>query len=222
MRPPICSGSSCPATIWTLPTRTLGCISGADRYVALLGGDHDWQVGYTLPKGGYPAVRESGLEPIRRFVAERVPWLSDRLHLLADFADTTLLSIDISRLTLWHQPGLLLIGDAAHVISPVGGNGILMAIQDAVAAANHLAPALRTSQPINDEVLAAIQTEREPTIRAVQADQVRIEQQAAAARETGRAISPPTFLRYLSKIPAIRRRAARSNAYGPRPPRLQL
>ncbi|GAA1672461.1 FAD-dependent oxidoreductase [Fodinicola feengrottensis] len=204
------------------PDADAGVYFGADRYVALLGGDHDWQVGYTLPKGGYPAVRESGLEPIRRFVAERVPWLSDRLHLLADFADTTLLSIDISRLTLWHQPGLLLIGDAAHVISPVGGNGILMAIQDAVAAANHLAPALRTSQPINDEVLAAIQTEREPTIRAVQADQVRIEQQAAAARETGRAISPPTFLRYLSKIPAIRRRAARSNAYGPRPPRLQL
>ncbi|MGH3437291.1 MAG: FAD-dependent monooxygenase [Sciscionella sp.] len=115
---------------------------------------------------------------------------------------------------------MLLVGDAAHVISPVGGNGILMAIQDAVAAANHLVPALREDRPVSDGVLAAIQAQREPAIRQVQGQQVRVEQRVAQARETGKPIAPPRLLRLVTALPGVRRRAARANAYGPTPPRL--
>ncbi|OLR93016.1 FAD-dependent oxidoreductase [Actinokineospora bangkokensis] len=189
-----------------------------DNYLGLLGGTDTWQVGYSLPKGGYAAAREAGVEPIRAAVRELVPWLADRVDQLAEFSDTTLLSVDISRVHRWHRPGLLLIGDAAHVISPVGGNGILMAVQDAVAAANHLVPL--GAGPVPEEVLAAVQAEREPAIRAVQAQQLRIERQAAKARERGRSIAPPRVLRLITAIPGVRGRAARRNAYGPNPPAL--
>jgi 2-polyprenyl-6-methoxyphenol hydroxylase-like FAD-dependent oxidoreductase len=191
---------------------------GRDHYVALLTGTAGWQVGYTLPKGGFASAREAGVEPIRAFVAEHVPWLADRVETLTDFAQTTLLSVDISRVDRWWRPGLLLIGDAAHVISPVGGNGILMAIQDAVAAANRLIPALRAGDP--DPALAEIQADREPAIRRVQRQQVRIEQRVAAARDRGRPIAPPRLLKLITALPGARRRAATANAYGPDAPRL--
>jgi 2-polyprenyl-6-methoxyphenol hydroxylase-like FAD-dependent oxidoreductase len=132
---------------------------------------------------------------------------------------TTLLSVDISRVERWHKPGLLLIGDAAHVISPVGGNGILMAIQDAVAAANRLVGPLRAGTLTEDD-LAAVQRDREPSIVEVQRFQVRTEQRVAKARETGKSIAPPGFLRFITALPGVRGRAATANAYGPNPPRL--
>jgi 2-polyprenyl-6-methoxyphenol hydroxylase-like FAD-dependent oxidoreductase len=193
---------------------------GRDHYVGLLSGVHTWQVGYTLPKGGYQAARKAGVRPIRAFITTHVPWLADRIDLLTDFGQTTLLSVEISRVESWHRPGLLLLGDAAHVISPVGGNGILMAIQDAVAAANVLVPALRTG-PVDDGVLAEIQALREPAIKRVQDDQARIERRIAKAREAGRVLAPPTrLLRLVTRVPGVRARAARANAYGPQPPRL--
>ncbi|PWW66685.1 FAD-dependent oxidoreductase [Actinokineospora spheciospongiae] len=194
---------------------------GRDHYLGLLGGTDTWQVGYSLPKGGYQATRAAGLEPIRASVARQIPWLADRVPALTDFAQTTLLSVDISRVDRWHRPGLLLLGDAAHVISPVGGNGILMAVQDAVAAANRLVPAL-TSGTLDETVLATIQADREPAIRQVQAQQVRIEQRTARARDRGKPITPPRFLRVVTAIPGVRARAARANAYGPNPPRLTV
>ncbi|WP_051897843.1 FAD-dependent oxidoreductase [Sciscionella sp. SE31] len=203
------------------PEAALDLFFDRDHYLALLAGPAGWQIGYSLPKGGYPAARQAGVTPIREFLAERIPWLADRVHLLESFSQTTLLSVDIARLRQWWQPGLLLLGDAAHVISPVGGNGILMAIQDAVAAANHLAPALREPGPVSNAVLAAVQAEREPAIRAVQARQVRTEQRVATAREKGRPITPPWLLRLLTALPGARRRAADSNAYGPHPPVLE-
>ncbi|MGH3632230.1 MAG: FAD-dependent monooxygenase, partial [Sciscionella sp.] len=115
-----------------------------------------------------------------------------------------------------HYIGLL--GDAAHVISPVGGNGILMVIQDAVAAANRLIPALRTGDPVDENVSAAIQADREQAIRQVQRQQVRVERRVVAAREAGRTLSPPGLLAWLTAIPAVRARAAKANAYGPARP----
>ncbi|GAA1990878.1 FAD-dependent oxidoreductase [Amycolatopsis minnesotensis] len=192
---------------------------GRNHYLGLLAGTHDWQVGYSLPKGGYAEARDRGVGPIRTFVADHVPWLADRAGLLTGFAQTTLLSVDISRVDTWWRPGLLLIGDAAHVISPVGGNGILMAVQDAVTTANHLVrcPGERDF----DTALPGIQAEREPAIRQVQAQQVRVERRAARARENGRPATPPyLLLRLLTALPGARARAARANAYGPRPPLL--
>ena len=201
------------------PDADLDLYFGRDAYVGVLGGVHDWQVGYSIEKGSYPALRERGVEPIRAFLRERVPWLADRAHLLTDFAQTTLLSVDISRVDRWHRPGLLLLGDAAHVISPVGGNGILMAVQDAVAAANRLITPLRRGE-VTDEDLARVQADRIGAIERVQADQVRVERRAAAARARGRGTAPPALLKLLFAIPAVRTRGARSNAYGPFPPQL--
>ncbi|GAA4260355.1 FAD-dependent oxidoreductase [Dactylosporangium darangshiense] len=200
---------------------------GRDHYVGVLGGVTDWQVGYTLPKGDYAAARDRGVEPIRAFIARHVPWLADRVHMLTDFRQTTLLSVEISRVQTWHRPGLLLIGDAAHVISPVGGNGILMAIQDAVAAANVLVPALRPiDPPANgannvEAALEHVQRMRAPAIEQVQRAQVRLEQRTARARAAGRSIAPPgRLLKIVTALPVVRTRNARANAYGPRPPKL--
>lgn len=192
---------------------------GADRYVGLLGGPDEWQVGYSLPKGGYAAVRAAGVEPIKEFLREHVPWLADRADLLTDMNRTTLLSVDIARVERWYRPGLLLIGDAAHVISPVGGNGILMALQDAVAAANRLVPALRAGG-VHETDLSAVQQDREAAIREVQAAQVRTERRVVRARERDRTIAPPRFLRWVFAVPGVRKRSATRNAYGPNPPHL--
>jgi 2-polyprenyl-6-methoxyphenol hydroxylase-like FAD-dependent oxidoreductase len=202
------------------PDADLDLYFGRDAYVGVLGGVHDWQVGHSLEKGSYPALRDRGVEPIRAFLRERVPWLADRAHLLTGFAQTTLLSVDISRVERWHRPGLLLLGDAAHVISPVGGNGILMAVQDAVAAANRLIPALRGGGGACPDVLAAVQADRIRAIERVQASQVRVEKRAAAARARGRGTAPPPWLKLLFALPALRTRGARGNAYGPFPPQL--
>jgi 2-polyprenyl-6-methoxyphenol hydroxylase-like FAD-dependent oxidoreductase len=201
------------------PDADLDLYFGRDAYVGVLGGVRDWQVGYSIEKGSYPALRERGVEPIQAFLRERVPWLADRAHLLTDFSQTTLLSVDISRVERWYRPGLLLLGDAAHVISPVGGNGILMAIQDAVAAANRLIPALRRGDA-GPAVLAGVQADRIRAIERVQAGQVRVEKRAAAARARGRGTAPPALLKFLFAVPALRTRGARGNAYGPFPPQL--
>ncbi len=202
------------------PDADVDLFFGRDTYAGLLTGTAGWQVGYTLPKGGYAAAKAAGVEPIRRFVAANIPWLADRVDRLTGFDQITLLSVDISRVDSWWRPGLLLLGDAAHVISPVGGNGILMAVQDAVAAANHLIPALQAGGRVPDEVLRAIQHDREPAVRQVQAQQVRVEQRAARARDGGRPIAPFRLLRVVTALPGARRRAASANAYGPNPPRL--
>ncbi|MFT3875210.1 MAG: FAD-dependent oxidoreductase [Propioniciclava sp.] len=195
---------------------------GATEYVGLLGGESDWQLGISLPKGGYAAARDAGVEPIRAFLREHLSWLDDRIDLLTDFNQITLLSVELKRLECWFRPGLLLIGDAAHVISPVGGNGILMALQDAVSVANHLTDALRSPEPIGLAPLLAVQEERMPAIRRVQADQARIERRAADAREQGRPLVPGQLLRVVTALPGARTRSARRNAYGPNPPRLAL
>ncbi|MEV7552194.1 FAD-dependent oxidoreductase [Amycolatopsis sp. NPDC089917] len=201
------------------PDADLALYYGKDSYVGVLGGVRDWQVGYSVAKGTYSRVRDRSVEPIQAFLRHHVPWLADRAHLLTDFSQTTLLSVDISRVRTWHRPGLLLLGDAAHVISPVGGNGILMAVQDAVAAANRLVPAFRRGGPVEED-LAAIQGDRLPAIEKVQAQQTRIERRAARARERGRGAAPPKLLKALFAIPAVRGRGAKDNAYGPYPPRL--
>ena len=111
--------------------------------MVMLTRQEQWQCGFVIRKGGYQQLRAAGIESFQRRVAELVPWLGDRVGQLDDWKDVTVLSVESSRLTRWHKPGLLLIGDAAHVMSPVGGLGINYAIGDAVEAANVLAERLR-------------------------------------------------------------------------------
>src|ERR671928_859395 len=98
-----------------------------------------WQAGYVIPKGTYPELRAAGIEVFRRSFGDLIPEFADRLEHLEDWRQVSLLSVESSRCPRWYRPGLLLIGDAAHVMSPVGGVGINYAIQDAVVAANVLA-----------------------------------------------------------------------------------
>lgn len=202
------------------PDADLDLYFGAGHDAAILGQHQSWQVGYTIPKGSYPRVRAAGVQPIHEFIAECVPWLADRVGQLADINQTTLLSVDISRVRRWHRPGLLLIGDAAHVISPVGGNGILMAVQDAVVAANVLVREFRAGGPVSDAGLAEVQRRREPAITRVQDQQARTEQRIAKFLGSGEQFAPGRLFTLVTSIPQFRRRSARSNAYGPFPPRL--
>jgi 2-polyprenyl-6-methoxyphenol hydroxylase-like FAD-dependent oxidoreductase len=123
-----------------------------------------WQVAYMLPKGQYRQLRSAGLEAVQERVGDLLPWLKDRTALLQEWSQTSLLSVEASRAKRWHRPGVLLIGDAAHVMSPVGGVGINLAIQDAVAAANLVGTHV-CSGFVPDRQLKAVQRRREfPTL----------------------------------------------------------
>ena len=129
----------------------------------------EWQVGYSLAKGGYAGCGE-GIESLRRSVAFRVPWLAGRTNALRDWSQMSLLTVETCRLRRWYRPVSLLIGDAAHTMSPVGGVGITVALQDAAVAANVLVPRLRAGR-VRVEDLAAVQRQREWPVRTVQAYQ---------------------------------------------------
>ena len=124
------------------PGQTLGRIEAGRMFIMLDRNDY-WQCAYVIPKGGIDEVHARGLDAFRADLVRLAPFLRDRVHELATWDDVKLLTVAVNRLDKWHRPGLLCIGDAAHAMSPVGGVGINLAIQDAVAAANILVPRLR-------------------------------------------------------------------------------
>jgi 2-polyprenyl-6-methoxyphenol hydroxylase-like FAD-dependent oxidoreductase len=144
------------------PGQTLGRVD-AGRILVMLNRGHYWQCAYVISKGGFDQIRRSGLTAFR----DEAPYLSDRVGELADWSDIKLLTVAVDRLPVWHRPGLLCIGDAAHAMSPIGGVGINLAIQDAVAAANIVAPQLRQGAPSHDD-LRAVQRRREFPTHATQ------------------------------------------------------
>lgn len=126
-------------------------------------GDY-WQIAYVIPNGGFARIQANGIEAFRTDVAEVLPPLGDRVDELTGWEDIKLLSVRVDRLRKWHRPGLLFLGDAAHAMSPAGGVGINLAIQDAAAAANILGPTFRSGGP-EDSDLARVQRRRElPTV----------------------------------------------------------
>ncbi|MDV2996492.1 MAG: 6-methylpretetramide 4-monooxygenase [Chroococcidiopsis sp. SAG 2025] len=135
-----------------------------------------WQIAYVIPKGGYQDLRTAGLEALRKSIVEVVPEFSDRVELLKEWSQIAFLSVESNRLPQWYSSGLLLIGDAAHVMSPVGGVGINYAIQDAVVAANVLSEPLKTSR-LQLQDLAKVQRRRELPTRFIQAFQSLIQKQ---------------------------------------------
>src|SRR5215204_1053074 len=168
-----------------------------------------WQAGYVIPKGTYPELRREGVESLHRGFAELIPEFADRIEHLKDWQQASLLSVESSRCPRWYRPGLLLIGDAAHVMSPVGGVGINYAIQDAVVAANVLSGPLGESQArlVDLEVrhLAAVQRRRELPTRLIQRAQALIQQQVLArALSSKELFAPPPLLRLLLRIPLVR------------------
>ncbi|HXJ13108.1 MAG TPA: FAD-dependent monooxygenase, partial [Candidatus Limnocylindrales bacterium] len=194
---------------------------GGGRIFILLERNEYWQAGLVFPKGQYQQIRNAGVEAVRRSIAEIEPRFAAHAESLSDWHQITLLSVESSRCPLWHKPGLLLIGDAAHVMSPVGGVGINYAIQDAVVAANVLSARLKSGR-VSDSDLAEVQRQREWPTRVIQAMQAFLQRRViAGALNTGQAGNVPWQLRLFAKIPIVRDLPARMIAFGPRRVRLR-
>jgi 2-polyprenyl-6-methoxyphenol hydroxylase-like FAD-dependent oxidoreductase len=187
---------------------------GPGSLLVLMDRFESWQVGYIIPKGGYKRLRAAGLPALRRCVAELAPELADRVEYLKDWKQGSLLSVESDRVRRWYRPGLLLIGDAAHTVSPVGGIGINLAIQDAVVAANVLHESLKAGRPRVQD-LRSVQRRREWPTRLVQGVQAlvqrRVVSSALNASETYRL---PVLLRLLLRTPFLRNLFARLVAFG--------
>jgi 2-polyprenyl-6-methoxyphenol hydroxylase-like FAD-dependent oxidoreductase len=195
---------------------TFGHIEAGRMMVMLNRGDY-WQCAYLIRKGGFADVQAAGLDAFRRAVAELSPFLADRIGEISDWDHVKLLTVAIDRLTRWSMPGLLCIGDAAHAMSPVGGIGINLAIQDAVAAANILAPILKTRIATPEE-LQRVQRRREFPTKLTQWVQVQIQNRLLApALRSRQAPKPPTILVLLNRWRWLRRWPARFVGIGVRP-----
>ena len=195
------------------PEESSGYI-GAGRFLVLINRGDYWQVGYVIPKGGDREVREAGLEAFRRSIGEAVPEVADSTGELQDWEQVKLLSVQVNRLRRWYRPGLLCIGDAAHAMSPVGGVGINLAIQDAVVAANVLTRPLREGDA-KPRHLRAVQRRRELPIRILQGLQSLAHRRVAApAARSGVLPSPPAPVRALLRLRAVRDLPARLIAFG--------
>lgn len=183
--------------------------------IAVLGQGGGWQIGFTIVAGTFGAVRAAGAEPLKALLRRRAPWLADRIDLLTDTNQLTLLPIRITRLDRWSQPGLLLIGDAAHVISPVGGNGINFAIIDAAEAGNQLIGPL-TAEPVDasavDAATAEVERVRRPKVDREQDFQVRVERATAQRLAAGTYPRPALPLRVIASVPGLARWSARRGA----------
>jgi 2-polyprenyl-6-methoxyphenol hydroxylase-like FAD-dependent oxidoreductase len=165
-----------------------------------------WQVAFVIAKGSYQSLRAEGTEGLRRRIVEIEPRLAKHVESLTDWHQVSLLSVESSRCPRWYAPGLLLIGDAAHVMSPVGGVGINYAVQDAVVAANLLTKPLLESS-ITTEHLRAVQRKREWSVRIIQAFQAQLQKRvvATALRAQGQqALRIPWFIRVFTRIPLLR------------------
>jgi 2-polyprenyl-6-methoxyphenol hydroxylase-like FAD-dependent oxidoreductase len=198
------------------PNEALGRIGIGALFVMLDRGDY-WQCAYVIGKGQAAKVRREGIAAFRQRVGEIAPLLQDRLAELKDWNDVKLLSVSLNRLTRWARPGLLFIGDAAHAMSPVGGVGINLAIQDAVAASNLLWEPLRRGR-LTLRNLEAVQERRMFPTRATQWLQIQVQNnflsRVLASRTAPR---PPLPVRLLGSCPYLQRLPARLVGVGIRP-----
>jgi 2-polyprenyl-6-methoxyphenol hydroxylase-like FAD-dependent oxidoreductase len=194
----------------------LGNIRNGHVFVMLDRVDY-WQCAYVIPKGGYDELRRRGLDAFRAEIVGVVPFLADRIAELAAWDQVKLLTVRIDRLRQWHRPGLLCIGDAAHAMSPIGGVGINLAIQDAVAAANLLHGPLQHGTPSAPE-LHAVQRRRELPTRVTQRMQVFLQDHVIfRTLKSGATMKPPLAVRLLNRFPMLRRIPARLVGLGFRP-----
>ncbi|MDG2529595.1 FAD-dependent oxidoreductase [Caulobacter endophyticus] len=190
------------------PEAPLGRASAGRMFVTIPREGY-YQCGYVAAKGSFDALKAAGIEAFRRQVAQAAPAMADRVDELESFDDVHLLTVTVDRLTRWSTPGLLCIGDAAHAMSPVGGVGINLAIQDAVAAANILHDAFGPDDAALDARALAVQRRRLPPTRAMQALQLVIQNRLVGAALSGRALKAPVAMRLFERFPRLRRIPAR-------------
>jgi 2-polyprenyl-6-methoxyphenol hydroxylase-like FAD-dependent oxidoreductase len=193
-----------------------GHIEAGKMMVMLDRGDY-WQCAYVIPKGGIDRVKADGIETFRRCVLELSPFLGTRVAELKSFDDVKLLTVTVDRLRKWWRPGVICIGDSAHAMSPIGGVGINMAVQDAVATANRLAAPLKAGTVTGDD-LKAIQDRRTLPVRFTQGLQLMIQKRLIShVLESQQRLKPPLVFKLVGMFPLLRRIPARLLAVGIRP-----
>jgi len=204
------------------PPQSLGHVDRGRIFVMLDRGDY-WQCAFVIAKGQSDVIHGAGLEAFRRSIGEIVPYTRERLGALASWDDVKLLTVTVDRLPRWYRPGLLCIGDAAHAMSPIGGVGINLAIQDAVAAANLLAGPLKRGR-VEEDDLRYVQRRRELPTRLTQAMQLIIQNRIISRVLAGSApiTAPPLGLRLFAWFPLLRRIPARVIGMGFRPEHVRI
>jgi 2-polyprenyl-6-methoxyphenol hydroxylase-like FAD-dependent oxidoreductase len=195
---------------------------GGGHFVVVFDRGDNWMVGCVYLKGRFQAIRAAGLGELVRLLSEVVPaWKERFAKHLTDWKQCPVLVVESSRLPVWHRPGLLLIGDAAHVMSPVGGVGINYAIQDAIETANRLAGKLRAGT-VTESDLAGVQKVREWPVQVIQGVQKRIQDQiVAAGLKEGAAFRMPLAARILTGTPGLRWILPAIIGWGVRPARVK-
>ena len=187
---------------------------GSGTMIAVINRKEYLQVGYIIMKGAYKELRNQGIEHFHETIKIIAPELSETITEIKDWSQMAILSVVTGRAKQWYKDGLLLIGDAAHIMSPVGGVGINYAIQDAVAAVNQLADPIKEDRlTISD--LAVVQKRREPAVAIIQKFQSLVQQRIiSAALKSDKAFSPPLPMKIISRVPFIRKRLAHFLAFG--------
>ena len=198
----------------TPENRTQGYIDHGQMVVLIDRGDY-YQCARVISKGGAEAIQAQGIARFREEVAAVAPPLADRISAVASFDDVKLLSVALDRLTRWHRPGLLAIGDAAHAMSPVGGVGINLAIQDAVAAANILAGPMARGDDL-DRLTPRVQQRRMLPVRVIQAIQRTVHERVIGAAFRSQTPKPGFLPKLVSAVPMLQRIPARVLGLGVR------
>ncbi|MGH9494577.1 MAG: FAD-dependent oxidoreductase [Candidatus Sulfotelmatobacter sp.] len=198
------------------PPQTFGHAEPGKIFIMLDREDY-WQCGYVIPKGGFEQMKNKGIEAFREDMARMEPFLRDRVEEIADWSRVSVLTVKVDRLKQWWRSGLICIGDAAHAMSPVGGVGINLAIQDAVAAANILSSKLATGR-VSEGDLEAVQERRDFPTRATQSLQIAIQNRIIRrVLSSSEPFSAPWILRLMQRWPLLRRIPARVVGLGFRP-----
>lgn len=203
------------------PAQTMARFDTGRIFIMINRGDY-WQCGYVISKGQFDEIRKQGIDSFREKVVQLAPYAKDTVSEIKRWDDIKLLTVRVDRLSQWFRPSLLCIGDAAHAMSPVGGVGINLAIQDAVAAANALAEPLRNRQVTIDE-LRRIQKRREFPTRVTQWLQVTMQRRVIApVLGSVKRVKPPLLLRLITAIPFLRRIPAHVIGIGVRPEHIKV
>jgi 2-polyprenyl-6-methoxyphenol hydroxylase-like FAD-dependent oxidoreductase len=214
-----------PMDIWWMripkhpgdPTRQLGWVRTGHMVILLDRGDY-WQCAYLIAKGSFAQLQADGITTLQRDLAGTVPMLSDRVSELDDWSKVAMLDVRVDRLQRWYRQGLLCIGDAAHAMSPIGGIGINLAIQDAVAAANVLTTPLQNGRIPSEVDLQRIQERRMFPTKVTQAFQTFVQDRAIGPLMQGTPVTtPPLAARLFDEFPLLRRLPARLIGIGVRP-----